>query len=154
MTLAQPGSGATRASLIRKRKSNARTENDNVSTNRIASPLLRWRAFATPPGTLPLALGATITPAHLMAITPSAPPHCGPVPGISSIRRHAAVAIAGQARFTTCWWLRQYPFTVEAVSSPTTWTRASRMITNSQGLQFGLQFTTVRPRSSGYTCRI
>src|SRR2546429_2037877 len=44
-------------------------------------------AVTTPPNRPSSAPSATITPTRLMAITPSAPPHCGPVPDISSSRR-------------------------------------------------------------------
>src|SRR5262249_19636877 len=50
-------------------------------------PAKAGEAVATPPNMPSSAPSATITPSRLMAIPPSAPPHCGPVPGISSSRK-------------------------------------------------------------------
>jgi len=44
-------------------------------------------AVATPPSTLSSAPSAMITPIRLMAVPPSVPPPCGPVPGMVSSRR-------------------------------------------------------------------
>src|SRR5215469_5929995 len=50
-------------------------------------PASDGEAVTTPPSRPGNAPNAAITPARLMAITPSAPPRGGPVPGISSSRR-------------------------------------------------------------------
>ena len=72
-------------------------------------------AVAAPPNMPSSAPSATITANRLMAITPSTPPHCGPVPGIPSSRRHAAVAITDLPAIPPVKGDVNTPFTVQAV---------------------------------------
>ena len=64
-------------------------------------PARAGEAVTTPPSRPSSAPSAAITPARLMAITPSAPPHCGPVPGISSSRRTRRGGHSRHCRITT-----------------------------------------------------